>query len=147
MSLFQELDSEIKKLDLERERLLKINGLLISYPDLESSCDRWNHERLFSKSVNPIVDRVDFNHSCGCCSDAPLYAYPYIEVDGIKIHSDPLYIPIGEKGYGYCGDMPYDNWEENFQKRNISEEVIHLVKKHFEDNPWSYHKEEEDEEL
>ena len=131
-----------EKLKQQQQNLDTMNKILIQYPDIKENTDRWGNVRFYSSKVNAIADQVSFSHSCGCCLDAWLDAYPYIEIDDIKIYSDPLRFGIGRKiGYddddddyceGYRTDRPDINWEDDLEKSNISQIIIDKIQQFFE---------------
>lgn len=125
-----------EKLERELDELLRKKKLLEIYPDIRESTGRWGDVRLISQHVNELVDDVDICHSCGCCEDAPVQAWPFKVVNGVKVFSDPSKFVIGEKvpSYSGMGDRPYDNWQEELEKAGITQIVISKIQKYFKDN-------------
>lgn len=101
------------------------------FPGIKSYTGRWNKKVYCSKSVNKFVDQFEHRHNCGCCSDSPLEVWPYIEIDGNKIYSDPPCLTVGE-AFHY-GDIPNKNWKQILQKYEISDVIIDKVQKFFEE--------------
>ena len=85
--------------------------------------------------MNAIAIDIDINHSCGCCADSPLQMWPYKQIDGVKVFSQPPCFKVGEPNQWGIGEIAWDNWEDELQEVNISETVIQKIKKHFKENP------------
>lgn len=86
---------QIEQMQNELERLKKLKE---KYPDLSEYQGRWK-KLLTSKDVNINFTTTTTGHSCGCCSDSPLYLY-FLTDD--NVYSNPPFICIGEKGFdGY----------------------------------------------
>ena len=128
----QKLEKEVSEINFE---IAKLKNIQKEYPDIKTHTNRWKTERLFSKKVNNIVNKVDISHNCGCCEDSPLEAWPYKLIKGLEIFSDPCCFQVGHKNAYGIGECPYDDWEEKFKKNNISEVVIKKVKKYFKEYP------------
>lgn len=126
-----EMQDKVKRLLEEADALEKIQQ---QFPGLSDYEDRWGNKYLKSKCVNSIVNEVWFNHNCGCCPDSPLQAWPYIEVFGRKVHSDPACFIIGERNQFGVGDKEYSGWEEKLRKEGIGEAVISIVREYFINN-------------
>lgn len=134
MSTIQEsIEKLLKNKDTIEKEVLRLNNILIKYPDTMEAIDRWGVVRLKSKSVNSIVTNCDIKHSCGCCNDSPLKIWPYINTEFGKIFSDPCGIVIGEKDYD-GGDIEQNNWRELLIKENIPNVIIKIAEKYFMDN-------------
>lgn len=101
-----------------------------SFPDLYQHTNRWNKERWVSKEANAKVTHCDIGHNCGCCYDSPVEVWPYCEVDGKRIYSDPPKFTVGEKSSS--GDRAFAGWARLLRTAGISETVIGQVKIHFE---------------
>jgi hypothetical protein len=99
--------------------------------DLLEHRDRWSNIRYYSPKINKIADNVEIHHTCGCCSDAPLIARPYVVVNGINLYSDPPKFGIGEGLYG-GGDRPDSHWQEQFKDFNPI--ITEIIQKYFDDN-------------
>lgn len=121
----QELKEEISS---KEKKIKDIEELLKEYPDLEIIVDRWRNEFYISKTANSKVSEFYTKHSCGCCSDSPLFAYPYVRINnGLKIHSNPYRFCIGEKDlYSNSGEKYLTENEiiKNLEKENISRNII-----------------------
>jgi len=125
------------------ERQKRILELGEKYPDLRKMTDRWDRIRYASVSINAECDEVEIRHACGCCSDSPLLAYPYKEIEGIPIYAvcsncegfeEPC-VCIGEQNAWGFGEIPNPNWEEDLREQNLSEIVIEKVRKYLEEHP------------
>ncbi|KKM80714.1 hypothetical protein LCGC14_1337050 [marine sediment metagenome] len=132
----EELNKIQEKLKDSQEQTKTLEILIKKYPDLDIHRDRWSAERYIAKSVNSKVNDVWFNHNCGCCEDSPLQAWPFIIDDETKekIHTKPACIAVGEKNQWGSGEIPWEDWEENFKKHNINSIIIDKVEQHFKDN-------------
>jgi hypothetical protein len=126
-----------EKLDeLERERLAlvdrvtKLEMLQKEVPDLEINTNRWRTERYSSQSVNSIVDNVEIGYNCGCCSDSPVEAWPFVDRAGERIFSKPASFQVGEKGYDYV-DRPHDGWRKQLTAAGIADVVIEKIATYF----------------
>lgn len=75
---------EIRKGEAEIKKLEVITS---KFPDAYIQQDRWKTERVFSETATPLCDKYEWKHSCGCCSDSPLFAYPYLETEFGKVYA------------------------------------------------------------
>ena len=128
--------SYIENLKKTKKEMLQMEKVLELYPDIEEHTDRWSNKRISSSSINSETDQVFINHNCGCCDDSPLQVWPYKNVNGIEVFSNPACFIIGEKipFYSGIGERPYDNWQEKLRKENITETVINKRQIFFNDN-------------
>jgi len=117
------IDQKIKEMKQTAEKLERIKQ---QFPDLKEHKDRWGKITLQAKSVNEKCTNIAFCHSCGCCSDSPFYANPYLVFEGEKIYSDPAQICIGEGSYTNKID---EDWEETLKSKGISQQAIDSVRK------------------
>jgi len=99
------------------------------FPDLHERTDRWNNKRWSSKGANAKVTSCEIHHNCGCCYDSPLEVWPYCEVDGKRVYSDPPHFTVGQKGGG--GDEAFSGWAHKLREAGISVAVIDQVKAFF----------------
>lgn len=131
MSSIQEeltkLNKEAAEKTAEVERLTLLST---EFPDLKKHVGRWDKVAYYSSSVNSKVDQVELRHNCGCCSDSPLEAWPYLETPNGKVYSDPPCFQVGEMHY-LGGDGPYPKWKEGLKSAGISEVVIEVISMHF----------------
>jgi hypothetical protein len=121
---------QIKKdIDKLQKELSKREKLQKQFPDLKEHVNRWKTKRLQAASANAIATDIELVHGCGCCNDAPLYANPYLLVDGEKIYSDPIQICVGERNpNSYSRDTWDEDWEETLKKHNISQQAIDSIR-------------------
>lgn len=132
----QKKEKEIEDLSKEVEGIKK---LLKIYPDLKYHTNRWGTIRLYSKSVNPDTTSYDMGHNCGCCDDSPLEVWPYIEIDGLQIYSDPPIFMIGEKDSwsNEYSESAYPGWDKEMGEAKISKTVIDKIKEYMlEHSDW-----------
>lgn len=121
------LNKEASDKVAEAERLVRLSA---AFPDLQKHVGRWNKVAYYSASVNSKVDQVEFRYNCGCCSDSPLEAWPYLNTTEGRVYSDPPCFQVGEKHY-LGGGRPYSDWRSRLEKVGLSEVVIQLVSDHF----------------
>ena len=131
-----------ERVDNLQKQIDEIEAVRKIYPDVQVNSDRWNHERHFSALANKDVDEVDFRHSCGCCQDAPLFAWPYVELeDGTKVFSDPpkFYIAdgVGDFGIGERPDPDYE-WMGKLKVLGIQEKVRGKIAVYLNEHPPKY---------
>ena len=87
--LIDYIKKEEQEIKDKQKHLNKIKELEALFPDLDYAIDRWKNFRLKSSAVNEMANEVAMCHSCGCCADAALLARPYLDVDGMKIYTEP----------------------------------------------------------
>lgn len=103
-----------KTVDEAQRELAKIGRLREEFPDLETHTDRWGTVRYMAASANPRVTEVEFRRSCGCCSDTPLLAMPFLEHEGTRVYSDPFHVFVGH--HTYDGDViAEEGWKKEIQ--------------------------------
>jgi hypothetical protein len=122
----ENLKQEIKKLQKEVSRREKLQE---KFPDLKEHKNRWGTIRLQSKIANSMVNKIDLIAGCGCCNDAPIYAYPYLEFAGEKIYSDPAQICVAEKIPGEWDKYYwFEEWEKTLKDIGINQVAIDSIK-------------------
>lgn len=120
----KELEEQAKK---AHDELVKLENLLKVFPDLEVTKDRWGTARYYADSANSLVNDYYTKHSCGCCNDAPLFVYPFLYVDGVKVHSKPDHFCIGEKNAWGYGEMYDPDATKAMVEKNISDVVVKQI--------------------
>lgn len=130
MSVQDEIESLRKASEKSAMDAERISRLLSRYPDLKRYVGRWNKVAYYSKSVNPIVDKVDIRHNCGCCSDSPLEAWPYVDTEDGKVYSDPPSFFVGNRAYDY-GDEETPGWDDRMRSHGIPELVMDQIRPRF----------------
>lgn len=139
--------NELDKATKAAERAELIAALQTEFPDLKVSTDRWQNKRFCSKSVNGRADQVDFRFNCGCCTDSPCEARPYIETLGVQVFADPDRYWIGERcdwGSNYRAVTEDPRWEGAMRKQGISEEAIRITRRYLDANSPQPDDEDED---
>ena len=131
------LADRIKELEKEQAKVQKeldaIARLREEFPDLETDRDRWGRIRYMAKSANARVTDVLFHRNCGCCSDSPVHARPYLTLeDGTEIYSNPCNVMIGEPHTWDDGFREYENWEKTYVEAGIKWEVIKTIRRYIE---------------
>lgn len=118
----------LKKTINEAEDEVEQLGILtLLFPDLSVETNRWGTKKFSSKLATSMVSEFDVGFSCSCCDDSALLAYPYIEIEQIRVYSKPSSIYIGERcnyvegGQRYnldCLDkMKEDGFSESFMNK------------------------------
>lgn len=124
----------IEKLKQTAENALKqansLERLLALYPGLREYTGRHQRVVYFSNTVNQKADQLELGHACGCCSDSPLVAWPYLESPFGRVYSDPPQFFVGEKHW-ISGDYPNSGWKKEMRAAQISEQNISQVAAHF----------------
>jgi hypothetical protein len=115
----------------QKEEIAIGDALLRDFPDLLVDSDRWQHERLCSAAVNTKATDVLIKHSCGCCAEATLQAWPFLVAHDRKIYSNPPCFDIGEGG-ACGGDIPFAGWRKCLTDAQISDCVIAKVQEYFD---------------
>jgi len=134
MSLIEEINKEKNEYHEKIKYLDKLLELVSIYPDLKKHIDRWDRNRVSTKLVNHLVNDCEIKHSCGCCSDSILEVWPFIEINEIKIYSDPIPFRIGESNSLGYGEIPWNGWQDKMKENNISEKVVQIAEKYLNDN-------------
>lgn len=119
------LANTIQEAESEAE---KIKTMLLLFPDLEVNIDRWKNVKYTSQMVNTMATEYTTGYSCGCCSDSPYFIYPYVEFEGIRVHSKPARFYIGER----CDYVEDGIWYETdclktLKEYNLTKEIIAKV--------------------
>lgn len=134
------MESLKEKLLREQQEVFNKIYLFKLYPDLSEFQGRW--ESYFqSKIVNlALFDfKIAYRRSCGCCADAVIYAMPYIEVNGIRVYTNPAQIAIGEGLSWGSGISPYESWKY----ADICNEMKQEIQKYLDENPPIYDTDED----
>lgn len=121
-----------EKIITQVEDLNKQIAILSKFPDVEEYRGRWK-TIWKSPSVNSLVNDVHIHHNCGCCEDSPLEAWPFIEVDGVCIYSDPPRFVVGEKSGS--GEREYVNWSKALVDKGIPQKILDKIQENFDKNP------------
>ena len=100
-----ELNAQFKTTNDEILEILKVYEQL---PDLEITYDRWKNKRYSSLAVNAKATEYYTGYSCGCCNDSPLFLYPFVEINGTRVHTKPVRFYIGDKSDYIEDGVQYD---------------------------------------
>lgn len=114
-----------------------------TYPDLLIDINRWKKVKFFSKMANKDVNGTYFDNACGCCSDSPVLAHPFIELEeNCFVYSSPYKITIGEgigwfSEYGFVADDGYCShtkycWEDVIKENEINPIISEQIQTHVE---------------
>ena len=124
------VSENIAKIEQEIETLKKV---VEKFPDLKEYKGRWQSYYTSGEALK-LADKINVNHSCGCCPDAALYVKPYLEYLGIKIFCPKPEICIGEGTYSGPDNID-DNWKEILEKEGVtSPKIYELVSDLVEEN-------------
>lgn len=123
-NMIQEKISRLRKeIDERNKEIDNLENIIKLYPDAIIEYKRGGGYYCCSTSVNNKANKVIITHSCGCCSDASLVAFPYIETKYGNIYSNPRKFHIGERFLN-------NNWKDELLAANISNEIIDQIKSH-----------------
>jgi hypothetical protein len=130
------MEQHIEQLKKEQTKaqheLDTIEKLKAEFPDLEVDTDRWGCKRYMAKSANARVTDVVFHRNCGCCSDSPVHARPYLKLeDGTTIYSNPCNVMIGEPTWG-GGFWEYEDWEKRYWEAALSLEAVKTIRRYID---------------
>lgn len=124
------MNDKIAKLEAKAQ---KLRDLMAEFPDLQEETDRWKNKKFFSKKVNDIATHISTYHSCGCCTDIPLLAAPYIKFNGETIYAAKedriLVVVIGNRNYDYADEWYYD-WKERLDNEGVPLSAIESIEKY-----------------
>lgn len=123
MSVFEDIERAKEEAAAKAAEVDRLTELQKLYPDLKKHVGRWNKVAFYSTKVNASVDNVDMRHNCGCCSDSPLEAWPYLETPHGRVYSDPPMFWVGERSYD-GGERADTGWERGLRTAGIPEPVI-----------------------
>lgn len=127
----QELEKARAAETAQRRELERLQRLVELYPDLERHVGRWNRVVYMSAAVNVNATHVFFRFNCGCCSDAPFEAWPYIKTEHGEVYSKPACFYVGEQHW-IDGARPNEKWRQNMLAHGVSEAAIAQVQARFE---------------
>lgn len=123
ISIKGQIEDLRKEIALKDQELINLINLEKLYPDVRKYQAKY---RAFqqSKSVNNKVTDFEYKYSCGCCSDAAVMVFPYLETKCGKVYSDPCSFTIGERY-----QMPHGSWKKSLVNAGISDTVICMIEK------------------
>ena len=127
----EELEAARSTMQKKADELDRLEKLTTRYPDLSRHTGRWNRVVHCSTLVNEQVDRVYFRYNCGCCSDTPLEAWPYLETEFGDVYSNPACFFVGEQHW-ISGAQPNEKWEETLREAKISDTAIDRIRDRFD---------------
>lgn len=128
------IKSHVEKLQKDSEKaqaeLGRIERLRRAFPDLETDTDRWGRVRYMARSANARVDQVLFHRNCGCCSDSPLHARPYLEFEGETIHSNPCNVMVGRPRFWGGGFQEGAGWRQTYEDAGVNPRIVEKIQRH-----------------
>lgn len=101
----------------------RIRALTLQFPDLRIHKDRWGNERYSAASANPQVTNYETRHSCGCCGDAPLLVWPYLEAEYGRVFSDPSSFYFARRDGWEGGYTLEPSFTESVRKAGLPESM------------------------
>ena len=124
------LSEKSQQLRAEANRL---DDLIADFPQLQQATDRWGKQRYYAPSVNAMATDFELKHDCGCCSDSPLFVWPFLITGGNqKVFSSPPSFLVGE-GTFTGGDVSISGWESRLQDAQIPEPLIARLRVYFDE--------------
>lgn len=119
-----------KHIDKLAEEAALYGHAMEQYPDLKLQPDRWGQRRLVSATVNGIATDCQIKHSCGCCYDSAIEAWPFVDFNGLRIYADgsPFIVGVGS----YSGEIPREGWQRELKDRGLSNAIIEKVQAYFD---------------
>lgn len=121
----------VEEADAKRRELERVEKLTALYPDLERHTGRWNRVVYCSSLANETVTDVFTRYNCGCCSDTPFEAWPYLKTEHGDVYSKPACFMVGEQ-HPVSGARPNRGWQESLRNSKISQVVIDRLASRFE---------------
>ena len=135
MSALEKVLAEVSKaeedLAKKKEEASKVERLAELFPDLEVVNGRWNRTVYSSAQVNARATHVFMRFNCGCCSDSPLEAWPYLETPYGHVYASPAFFFVGEKNW-IAGAKPLEGWRSQLQAKKIPEAVLDRIQARFD---------------
>ena len=104
----------------------KYPKLKVIWPGRYSEC--FNSPCFNSPEINPIANKINIYYSHRCSQDTSLMLNCFIEINGLKIYSDPFEITIGDTRHNDPGYIFYKNWEDIVRKENFPDNIIEQIK-------------------
>ena len=126
-------EKELKERIVEAQKELKLlDKLRARFPDVEKITCVGSIGDWISKKANGAVDdfRLDLSSDYYTRGMVRLCVWPFINIDGHKVHSDPEKFVIGEESPGYKGKYSekiiytYSDWKKRLRLHNISADLI-----------------------
>lgn len=127
MSVEKEIERLKKEATASLAEAARLEQLRSRFPDLAKVTDRHRWERLISSAV--VATEAELRHSCGCCSDAMLRLYLYLDTDLGRVYSSKSSYVVGEKST--YGDTPKAHWKETLEMDGVPPNIIQMVSDHF----------------
>lgn len=142
-TIVEEYTAKKKKLNGQIDYINKVLELAKIYPDLKT-CTFNGVEYLSSAQVNNEVEQFSIAPTPSCINEAPIRAYFYKVVEGIRIYSSPEYVTIGEESM----DADYVNesygWESVFEKMGLPPLMYEKARAYLDENKRDWEAEAEE---
>jgi hypothetical protein len=132
MSVQKEVKRIKKQIDDLTAELNRLELLVEEYPDLEAS-NSMTGITFHSASINPATDKANLTLGDG---DTPsLYAVPFKDLYGFRIHSKPGMFEVAVSYAPGKGYVPMPDWERTMHAADIGPAAIQEVKEFLEHFP------------
>lgn len=129
-SVQKRLDELNAQFKITNDEILEILDVFDQLPDLEITYDRWRNKRYSSLEVNAKATEYFTGYSCGCCDDAPMFLYPLIEINGIRVYTKPVRFYIGDRNEYTEDGVEYDlDCLEEMKTHGLTSELLLKAKK------------------
>lgn len=128
-SIDGQIEEAKKAINTAQAHLENLRKISVLYPDARLYNGRWRKVQC-SKTVNGEATEFEYKYSCGCCADAAVQIWPYVDTEAGRVYADPPYFTAGEKGYS--GDRPRAGWHDDARKMGWTENLIAKIEKHLE---------------
>jgi len=138
----QKLAKQVSELG---EQLKQIDAIHSKFHDITIEVSRWGTERISSALANKHVEDVDFVADCGCCSDAPMYALPFLMVEGKRVYSSPVRFYLGDHNACGYGIIERGGWEREMREAGMPESIILKTRNFLTEESPRYYSDDEDE--
>lgn len=129
-SIDGQIEEAKKAIDEAHANLENLRKIRVLYPDARLHHGRWRKVQC-SKTVNGEATEFEYKYSCGCCSDAAVQIWPYVDTEAGRVYADYPYFTAGERD-DYSGDRPRTGWQDDARHMGLTENLIAKVEKHFE---------------
>lgn len=108
----------------------KVSKAYSDFPNLNVSMEPGSAGTLYTSEVNQFVDQVDFE----ICPSGWVVAKPFIDDNGLRIHSFPMKIYLGTTNPKGFGVLAVD-WRDRVQSYKISKWAERKINDYLMKNP------------
>jgi hypothetical protein len=107
-------------------RIDQIEELMKKYPSLRVYEDYLGRLRLCTYEVNSLVDEIFLWHRTD--SGGSIEVLPFIQEDGVEIHSDPVIFIVGHANDKGFGEVPLHDWKNLLEDEKICKDVVRKIR-------------------